>query len=85
MDVSEDTLERRIKEKHKCTFTEYADKMMAPIKLKLVQKALSKALDGDNTLLIFCLKNLCGWADKVEQETEVKQSGKLIIDMGGDD
>lgn len=64
--ISEDTIERAIQRDKGCSFTDYADKCLAPTKLKLVQKALTKALNGDNTMLIFSLKNLCGWADKVE-------------------
>jgi hypothetical protein len=66
LDVSEDTLERRVNEEFKVKFAEYAEKMIAPVKLKLVQKIISKALDGDNVCLIFSLKNMVGWADKVE-------------------
>lgn len=69
MEVSEDTIERNIKKLHKCTFTDYADRKMEPVRLKLVQKAIQKALAGDNTMLIFCLKNLCGWADKLEHDS----------------
>jgi len=77
--VSEDVVEARIKEKYECTFREYAEKAISPVKLKLVQKALSKALDGDNTMLIFCLKNICGWADKIEQEIEQKDGTTFMI------
>jgi methylphosphotriester-DNA--protein-cysteine methyltransferase len=55
LEVSEDTIERRIKTKYKMTFTEYREMRMGNIKIKLAQKAISKALDGDNTMLIFCL------------------------------
>ena len=80
LEVSEDTIERRIKEDHDCTFKEYAEKCLIPVQLKLVNKIISKALDGDNTCLIFALKNYCGWSDK--QESTVKtESGKLEIVM----
>ena len=78
MEVSEDTIDARIKETYDCNFTEYAAKKFEPIKLKLVQKAISKALDGDNVMLIFSLKNLCGWADK--QEVEQNQTIQVNID-----
>lgn len=76
--ISEDTIERNIKKEHGCTFTEYAEKKMEPVKLKLIQKALSKALDGENVLLIFCLKNLCGWRDKPEVEIDEKDKEKVV-------
>ncbi len=37
----------------------------------LVRTALREAKAGNPAMLIFCLKNLCGWADK--QEVEQKQ------------
>jgi hypothetical protein len=67
--VSEKTIDRRVNQEKDMTFTEYAEAKFTGIKLKLVQKIVSKALDGDNTCLIFSLKNLCGWADKVESES----------------
>ncbi|MCB0419924.1 MAG: hypothetical protein KDD61_02960 [Bdellovibrionales bacterium] len=77
LEVSEDTIERRIKDEYGCTFSEYAEKMIAPVKLKLVQKAISKAMNGDNVLLIFCLKNLCGWSDKNEVVSVSEPSIKI--------
>lgn len=70
LEVSEDTIERRIKEEYKLTFTEYAETKFIPVKLKLVQKILSKAMDGDNSCLIFSLKNLCGWSDQQEVKSD---------------
>jgi|TARA_R100001086_G_scaffold105007_1_gene52753 hypothetical protein len=64
LDVSIDTLERRIKEEKNCTFSQYAKQKMAPVKIRLIKKAIDKAMNGDNTMLIFCLKNLCGWSDR---------------------
>lgn len=73
LDVSVDTIERRIKEEYGQTFSEYAETKIAPIKFKLVSKAINKALDGDNTLLIFCLKNIAGWSDKPEREQDLER------------
>ena len=63
LNMSHDTLERRIRSKHNMSFGEYRELKMGRVVLKLQQKAINKALDGDNTMLIFCLKNLCGWGD----------------------
>ena len=79
LEVSEDTIERRIKEKHDCTFTDYAAVKFEPVKLKLVQKAISKAMSGDNTMLIFSLKNLCGWSDR-QDVTSFGES--LVLNVG---
>ena len=62
--VSEDTVARRIREEHDCTFAEYRNKKLAVVRRSLVSKALDMAVTGGNaTMLIFCLKNLCGWTD----------------------
>lgn len=66
MDLSHDTIERHIRREHGCTFSEYRDRKMSTIRLKLIQKAQGLAFGGNVTMLIFCLKNLCGWSDKVE-------------------
>jgi len=65
-EVSEDVIEDRVSREKGLTFRAYRDQKMAGIRLKLIQKAMSKAFDGDNCMLIFCLKNQCGWADKVD-------------------
>lgn len=61
---SEDTIERRIKEATGKTFAEFREQNMVFTRYDLVRRAIQKASSGDNTMLIFCLKNLCGWADK---------------------
>ncbi len=80
LEVSEDTLERRIKEKFNKTFSEYADIKLDNTRIKLQQKIIQKALKGDNTCLIFSLKNLCKWTDK--QEVSIgEDSGPLEITL----
>ena len=68
LNVSEDTIERRIKKKYGLTFNQYKERKLTNTKIKLIQKALTEATSGNSTMLIFCLKNLCGWADKTEVE-----------------
>ncbi len=71
--VSQDTLRRRIEEKYKKSFSEYRDEKLSTTKIKLQQKAIMMALGGDRVMLIFCLKNICGWTDK----QEVKHEGEI--------
>ena len=66
MECGTTTIKDYIKRKHGMTFTEYSDLKMSKVKVKLVQKALDMAFNGNNALMIFCLKNICGWADKNE-------------------
>jgi hypothetical protein len=64
METSEDTIANRIRETYDLTFSEYRAKKMAKVRRSLVQKALDMAINGGHaTMLIFCLKNLCGWTD----------------------
>lgn len=69
LDISEDTIERRIKENFDMTFTEYNKLKMSKTGYKLQQKAISMALDGNTVMMIFALKNLANWTDKNEVET----------------
>ena len=69
LNVSEDTVERRIKAMYKITFSEYRASKLGKVKIKLVQKAITQALEGNSpAVLIFCLKNLCKWTDRQEIE-----------------
>lgn len=70
MGVHENTIKDRIKKEKGLTFTEYRDQKMARVKISLMQKAVRMAQDGNTTMMIFCLKNLCGWADKAETTVE---------------
>lgn len=60
---SQDKLEIEIKKNFGCTFSAYRLKKLSATKAKLIEKAIQKALAGDNTMLIFSLKNLCKWCD----------------------
>lgn len=78
--VSHKTIERRIQEDKGLTFAEYKELKMDKVRLKLQQKIISKALNGDNVALIFALKNYCGWADKKEVEVDQKAPFKFAYD-----
>jgi len=77
MKCSEDLVQMRIKEKSGLTFSAYRDKKMANVRLTLVQKAINMAKGGNKTMLIFCLKNYAGWADKVENDVSMKGEIKI--------
>ena len=64
--VSRETVMRRIKEKYGMTFGEYHELRISRTATKLQQKAIEMALGGDRTMLIFSLKNLAKWSDKME-------------------
>lgn len=81
MEVSEDTIDRRIKKYHNMTFKEYHALKLQRTGIKLQQKAVEQALSGNATMMIFCLKNLAGWADKQEIET----TSNIEINIDEDD
>lgn len=83
MDCSEDTVEKRIKEKHGILFTEYRSKRMTGVKYTLIQKAIDMAKNGNVTMMIFALKNLCGWSDKQEVDQTTISTIKIeAVDEG---
>lgn len=63
MRCSEDTIERRIKEAYGQTFMEFQEEHKAPVKMKLRQLALEKALKGDDYWLTKCNEEF-GWFGK---------------------
>jgi AraC-like DNA-binding protein len=65
---STDTVERRIREATELTFAEFREQSLVHTRFDLIRKAIKKA-DQSDTMHIFCLKNLCGWADKTESHT----------------
>jgi len=66
------TIENFIRKKFKATFFEFREQNMVHTRKSLIHKALREALkDKPNTaMLIFCLKNLCGWKDKLEHSAD---------------
>lgn len=68
--VSVDTIARKIKDASGLTFAEFRDQNMVHTRFSLIRKAIKKAENGDNTMLIFCLKNMCGWRDKPPEDEE---------------
>jgi len=60
------------------TFSEYRNYMMGIVRLKIKEKITTLALGGNVTLLIFAAKNLCGWADRIENKIEEAPTKDLI-------
>jgi len=80
-DCSQDTIEKYLRKHHDSTFAEFREKNMVHTRFSLIRKAIHKAENGDNVMLIFCLKNLCGWSDK----HEVSQSSEIKINISSDE
>jgi predicted DNA-binding protein YlxM (UPF0122 family) len=76
-EVSTTTIEDFIKKNYRKTFFEFRNENAVHTRHALIRKAVQEALQEDtNTqMLQFCLKNLCGWKDRVESEI----SGKLEV------
>tara|TARA_R100001510_G_C7650100_1_gene207610 strand:- start:189 stop:581 length:393 start_codon:yes stop_codon:yes gene_type:complete len=64
--VHQNTIKNHIRARYGITFTEYMDRKLSVTKMRLVQKAIKMAENGSATMLIFCLKNICQWQDKIE-------------------
>jgi hypothetical protein len=62
--VSEDTIDRRIKEDHGMTFSEYQALRMGRTAVKIQQKIVELALKGNPKLLEVAAKYLAGWTEK---------------------
>ena len=64
MEVSEDTIERRIKKEYDMTFTEYKTQKMAYMRMKILQKQYEVAMRGNVSMLIWLGKQNCNQVDK---------------------
>jgi hypothetical protein len=63
--VSHDTIERRVKEWGYASFASFREQNMVQTRFQLKRDLLERAKKSD-VALIFALKNICGWADRVE-------------------
>ena len=70
-EVGTTTIERVIKTRTGLSYGVFRQERMVHTRMNLIGNALNKANSGDNTMMIFCLKNLCGWADNpIPEEDE---------------
>ncbi len=77
--VSEDTVERKIKKLEKITFRQFKAKYSSNIKYKLMDKAIDMAMTGNTTMMIFTLKNMCSWSDKINTEQNSDTQNQFYI------
>jgi hypothetical protein len=76
---SESALERMLLAHVDCAnMTEYKEKQKDTLKVSLKGKAVTMALAGNVPMLIFCLKNLCGWADTVQSVPDPENAKNQI-------
>ena len=78
--VSEDTIMRRCKEWGYTGFADARQQNMVHTRLHLIRTAMKMA-EKTPAMMIFCLKNLCGWVDKLESQ----QTGELKVVIDADD
>lgn len=73
--VSISTLFRYIRDEYEMTFRELNDLKVQKIGLQLQQKIIQEALKGNTAALIFSLKNISKWTDKIEStvQHEIKE------------
>jgi hypothetical protein len=76
--VSEDTIDRHIRKKHDMSFMDFKRLHLGKTVLRLKQKMIKKALEGDNTCLIFSLKNISDWKDQPDKEIDLKDKTILL-------
>lgn len=76
--ISEDTLSKRIKEKHGVTFTEYRNKVKEKLRINLAKKQYDVAMAGNVSMLIWLGKNELGQSDKTENRED--KVVKILVD-----
>lgn len=79
---SEDTIERRCVEFGYKDFADARQQNMVHTRLNLIRKAVEMGSNGNVPMLIFSLKNLCGWTDKQENVHDIS---KIEIKIDQDD
>ncbi len=81
--IDQETMQSRIYECYKITFSEYRETKLARTRRSLIEKALLMANGGCKTMLIFCLKNLCGWKDMIKQDNTYEIKPMVINRLDG--
>jgi AraC-like DNA-binding protein len=70
LEMSDDSIQNKIKEQFGCTFSEYRERKMSKMRMRLLQKQFDVAMSGNTALLIWLGKQHLGQTDKVTQEIQ---------------
>ena len=83
INISEDTIERRIKKKFQLTFSEYRDRKMAQPRHSIARRQYEIAMAGNATMLIWLGKQWLGQTEK--QEIDQTTTAKIVIEQADKD
>lgn len=83
--VSNDTIQRRCKEEKGMSFSDYHALKLQRTAVKLQQKAIEMALAGNATMMIFSLKNLAMWSDKIDHDVSEDMKAAIAINIDKND
>ncbi len=75
-------IEKTVKLTYGISFSVFRDENMVHTRFNLVRNALQQAQKGNTAMLIFCLKNLCGWKDR--HDTDELPGNGITIRMAYD-
>lgn len=81
LNISPDTLDRRLQEEYGFGFAEYKKKVKEPLRVNLLKKQYDVAMSGNVTMLIWLGKNELGQKDKHELDHIVSE---IKIDKSDD-
>ena len=70
LNLSEDTIQRAIKEKTGGTFSEYREAKMSKMRVKLLQKQFESAIAGNTAMMIWLGKQHLGQSEKISTKNE---------------
>lgn len=79
--ISQDTLERRLKTEHGCTFSEFYNRYAAPGKCSLRRLQWKLARSGNPTMLIWLGKQWLGQTDKAETDTKAATAEEIAAEL----
>lgn len=73
LEMSDDSIQNKIKEEFGCTFSEYRERKMSKMRMRLLQKQFDVAMAGNTALLIWLGKQHLGQTDKLTQEIDTNK------------